>query len=450
MIGTAFLTDARAATPGCHQASHRSRGERRIVSLAFVLFWLMIFEGAIRKWIFPEFHQLIIFIRDPIAAAVYVLAISQRRMAHPRLFVTSLGVIALLLLVAVVQLALASAPLLAIGYGIRNYLYFIPLAFVIGTYFTRDDFRRLLRQILVMSVPLALLALVQFASSPSAAINRGLGDGQVFIVVNDIVRTYGTFTFTSGQSLYVGLLMVALCCAIAERVGGGRFGRLLMPAAILATAATLFTSGSRSAIIMASIVLVAFAFAQAFTGGAGRGSLSGRLAPFVLAAVLSIAAVFLFDRGVAALAERQAVAVAGEGSTFQRAIGDLTGFVDRLGSAEPLGAGIGVGTGGGAVIVVGQQVFTLGENELARNILELGPVFGLIFVLFRFLLVGFIAVRSLAALVRRRDPVPFVIGSLAATIILSQPFTYQNTTNYFAWMLLGLFLAVVRTPAVRT
>jgi len=45
----------------------KSARARRIRRLLWIYFWLLIFEGALRKWIFPSFSDPLLLARDPIA-----------------------------------------------------------------------------------------------------------------------------------------------------------------------------------------------------------------------------------------------------------------------------------------------------------------------------------------------------------------------------------------------
>src|SRR5262245_27144640 len=63
---TAVATDTRSARPRLH---------RRIENLVLAIFWVLVFEGALRKWVAPQFSQFIFFIRDPLVLLVYWYAL---------------------------------------------------------------------------------------------------------------------------------------------------------------------------------------------------------------------------------------------------------------------------------------------------------------------------------------------------------------------------------------
>ena len=53
----------------------REKIRRIIVFCTFAIYWLLIFEGALRKWVLPNAQEWLFFVRDPFALAIYFLAI---------------------------------------------------------------------------------------------------------------------------------------------------------------------------------------------------------------------------------------------------------------------------------------------------------------------------------------------------------------------------------------
>src|ERR1043166_1308985 len=53
--------------------------------LVWLYFWLLIFEGALRKWIFPQYSAPFLVIRDPVALAIYYVAVQARLFPMHRL-----------------------------------------------------------------------------------------------------------------------------------------------------------------------------------------------------------------------------------------------------------------------------------------------------------------------------------------------------------------------------
>ena len=93
---------------------------------------LLIFEGALRKWIVPRFSDPLLVVRDPIVIAIYVCALRAR--VFPRnIFVTSLGIIAGLSWLISIVVLLPYLPhkiiLFVTAYGFRSQLFASPAHF---------------------------------------------------------------------------------------------------------------------------------------------------------------------------------------------------------------------------------------------------------------------------------------------------------------------------------
>src|SRR5580704_7489437 len=58
--------------------SRWERRRKRIVHLVFAIYWLLVFEGVLRKWVAPHFNRELLFIRDPLVVWVYYLSLSGR------------------------------------------------------------------------------------------------------------------------------------------------------------------------------------------------------------------------------------------------------------------------------------------------------------------------------------------------------------------------------------
>src|SRR5262245_36319740 len=127
--------------------SAREQARRRLVKLIMFIYLLLIFEGAIRKWLLPSMGQVLFFVRAPFVLLAYWMAF--RHGFFPKgngilLTGMALGVCAVLLVGAqVLSPAASSGAAMLAAYGWRNYFFYIPLAFVIAEVFQRPDIERL-------------------------------------------------------------------------------------------------------------------------------------------------------------------------------------------------------------------------------------------------------------------------------------------------------------------
>lgn len=85
------------------------------------------------------------------------------------------------------------------------------------------------------------------------------------------------------------------------------------------------------------------------------------------------------------------------------------------------GHGIGVGSNVGARILSGQVGFLLAEDEWGKSFLELGPLLGGSFIIYRIALAIFLFLVGFRALFTHRDPLPLGLwAACAPTILLHQ------------------------------
>src|ERR1700736_7002605 len=76
-----------------------SKPVRHIRALIWFYLILLVFEGALRKWIVPQLSNPLLIIRDPVVIATYLLALRARVFPRNR-YVISLGVIGALSAIA--------------------------------------------------------------------------------------------------------------------------------------------------------------------------------------------------------------------------------------------------------------------------------------------------------------------------------------------------------------
>jgi len=436
---------------------------RKLVALITFTYVLLIFEGAIRKWLFPSLSQYIFFIRDPFVLAAYWLAFKHGFYPRGNFFFTAglaFGFTGLLL--AGVQIlsqgGSVDAMLMLAAYGWRNYFFYIPLAFVIGVAFQRPDLERLTRISLTLVVPMAVLAFLQFAAPLDSPINVGRGADATMqfrgmTVDKDHPRPMGTFTSNVGQKQFV-VSCLALALALWLSPAARRFVKpwLLLPAtaAILACFAV---SGSRGAMLHGGIVFLSAVVCAVVIR---RGGVSARA--LIWPAVIGVVAVtlypILFPEGYNSFMHRWDTAAASETRYFRWGIFGraLYGFIDFIYFMDdaPL-VGYGLGVAGNASTTLGLRDVTgftgWAETDWARHIIDLGPVVGVIFIVYRIAFVTWLTAHCLSAARRNVDPLSLLLLGYVSIELLYGQITGNGSTNGFIWLFTGFCLAAAAPSA---
>ncbi|MST94502.1 MAG: hypothetical protein EXS33_04420 [Pedosphaera sp.] len=130
-----------------------------IKRLICLYFWLLIFEGALRKWALPSLSNVLLVVRDPVVLAIYALAVMKKRFPS-NAYLTAILVLAALSFTA--SLFVARANLIVNFYGLRCNFFHLPLIFVIRSVFILADVKRVGTWTLLLAVPMAALLVAQF------------------------------------------------------------------------------------------------------------------------------------------------------------------------------------------------------------------------------------------------------------------------------------------------
>ncbi len=448
------------------RVSSRERSRRAVVFLTLVVYLLAIFEGVLRKWLFPGLGQYLFFVRDPFVLLAYVIATKDHLWPRKSLPLR-LGLIAGVLggLVALLQLALAGfaqTDVLLAAYGWRNYFFYLPLAFLAGAQFRRADVFRLLKITLLLAAPLALLVFLQFRAPANAPINvgnaadslsqfRGLG------LDPDHTRPMGTFTSVSGEAMFLATAFAALLGVLLIPAKRRPIGGVTLLIGAIGIFSALAFSGSRYAFLHCGLaVLGAMAL-----GLIARGSSLRWRALILPATVVTFALVLypiVFPAGFASISNRFSTADEfeqqqfGGGGVFKRALSGMTAFVPLVKDVPALGYGLGYGGNASTLLgttINGVSPLELAESDWSRHIVDLGPLFGCMFIVFRIWLTCWLLQRVLRHTRRSSDPLALLLFSFLLPELLFGQVTGHGTVNVYTWLFVGLCLASMRSARRR-
>lgn len=402
---------------------------------------LLIFEGALRKWIMPSLSSPLLVVRDPVLLLIYALALGSGIVPKTRflIFLAAMAVLSFCFAFLAGQ-----NNLFVTLYGLRcNYLH-MPLIWVMAEAFTRRDVERVGLFFLLVSVAMAALMVFQFKSPVGSWVNRGIGQdegGQIYGAAGHI-RPPGFFTFITGPMVFFPLATAFFLHALTQ--GKQSWWKIIiLVAAGLSIAIALPVSISRGTMIGTLLVAGVFVVSLAKVGILNLSSLRFAIIGVILLVALMFLPIFqearnaFMDRWDTAAAEVEGNAV---GSLVSRVMKAFFEPFQTMEQTPTFGYGIGVGTNVGAALLSGKLGFLLAEDEWSRVIMELGPLLGLTYILVRVALVLYLGALALRALWTKKDLLPVLIYSAAAYVILLNQWG-QPTQLGFAVVGGGLLMA---------
>lgn len=452
--------------PVFHSAT-REVVRRRIIGLTIAFYWLLVLEGALRKWGLPQFEQAFFFIRFPVALACYRLALRHhlwpRTTAPMFIFYLLALVISLLAFFQLVAGDYEQRYVLLAGYGWLNYFFYIPLPFIIAEQFQRSDIQRLTRHAAWLALASVPIVVLQFFSPVDSVINLGsaLDESNQFANLGaalGYVRPMGFFSSTAGQSYFLASTAALLLATLLMPGSVRNMSPPLLWAGLVAVIVMMAFSQSRGAFFMVGLVLAAVGIGGVIAGRQ-RILLRGALLPAALVIVMATLWPLVLPEAFSVFAKRWTGAMASESQVFElgvfgRAFYGFYGFIYYLGDT-PLG-GYLLGLGGNAASQLDwvqrpeaaynwQGYGAWAEGGWSRHIIELGPLLGLCFIGFRVFLTLWLARKAVRAARRTGNVTALIVFGFVGIVLLQGQITGHGTINGFAWLFVGLCLAAARS-----
>jgi hypothetical protein len=436
------------AFAGCLALAWSTLRWRQAVQAVMVV---LVFEGAMRKWLFPGAQDMIYFGKDVILLGAYAgflrdrANLSHRRVATPTLAVA----LALAVAYGLLEIFNPRLPNLLVGLmGFKAYFLYAPLVWVVPAVFPSDvALARFLRRYLALAIPVGLLAIAQFFSPSSSFLNtyaRPDLENSAYVATfgsSAFVRVTGTFSYISGYSAYLLCTAILLLSVLAAT--RWRFKRnLTVYSSLGATLLGLLMTGSRGPVLIL-VVLLPLYWWLALVREGQSGTLFFRMLLGV--GLLTLLVNSIGAQAIGAFQGR----VAGSGSeVLSRTVQPFTTPWYILPQAGLLGYGIGATHQTAASLARGMRPFswlngTAVEVESGRVMLELGA-FG--FLLTYFLRV-YLAVFALIQAKRLRAPFHRIlcIGSLMLFLAqLPGSIVFDVTAGLYYWFSAGLLMLAVR------
>jgi len=279
--------------------------------------------------------------------------------------------------------------------------------------------------------------MAQYNTSPGTWINSGIaGDENVVRVAENVIRPNGLFTYAAQNAQFSGMI-IAIFLSFAALPKKTTILRILSIGAAPAVMSIAVLTGSRGIFfIIAFIILVMLAGTVMTSVAAGLKATLLLVGCVGLAAYLFVA---VFSDAYEAMQVRFQTAELAEGAIENRAIFGVISFLWPLSDAPLLGHGIGLGTPAISRFFE-RPTLEFGESELMRNVYEIGPINGLMFVILRFSFAAYLLILSLrAARAGRLEFLP--LAGFAALGIAQGQITHSTLNGFSYWLVTGLVLA---------
>src|SRR5258708_6425583 len=345
----------------------------------FLYFWLLIFDGSLRKWVLPGLAAPLLVIRDPVVVVIVFLGIRRRLLGQNPYVMVMAALAAAFCLLGLFQ-TVSGVKWTVVVYGLRTYFLHLPLIFVIGMGLPVDATRRLCRYICITAIAMTPLIVLQFFSPPGSLINIAIGGGEQIAAAGDKIRPAGTFSYILGVVYFYSC---AFAIALAAELQKNLIKPWLARATLVACMLTVAISGSRTLVTSIGIVFVLF-LASVIINRRFLGR-SAFILTLMVVAIIGLFGLSVFREGISSLNTRFVDAGDTEGGSMgflTRISTFVTEGFDAMKDCPLLGHGLGMGTNVGSQLITNGLDFLLAEGEWPRVVLEAGPAMGFIYLLY--------------------------------------------------------------------
>jgi len=408
----------------------------------WLYFLLLIFEGALRKWVLPGLSAPLLIIRDPLV--IWLLFKAYQK-----------GVFKLngYIIVAWVLIIISFYTTLFFGhgdvfvalFGFRIFFLHFPLIFLVPEIFEKRDVEQIGTVLMWLHIGMTVLVAIQFFSPQTAWVNKGIGEeaeGSGFSGGGGYFRVPGTFSFTNGLSMFYGLVSVFVFYFWLE--DSRKISRGLLLLATISLVAAIPLSISRT-VFFQFVLTGLFAI---FTTAKKTKTLFRILGSFLSGIILFyfLSMLDFFQTAIMAFTERFTSASEEEGGLENSIIdrflaGSIAVLTNEL-SDDFWGAGLGIGTNVGASLLTGRRAFLISEGEWGRLIGEMGPLLGFLFITIRIVLVSSMFTKAWKV-IGQGNYLPWLLFSFGGILVLMGTWG-QPTALGFAVFSGGLILAAMR------
>lgn len=226
--------------------------------VVWIVMILLVFEGALRKWVLPGFQAQIFLVKDGLLLIAYTgyILYGPRQFAVSRAERTIKSIMFCCVAFYALQIFNPNSPSVVLSIlGFKNYVFYLPLVFLVARSFdSYDDLLGKLRRYAWIMIPVGVLGLVQFTLPPSHWLNSYVTHDDTVTLVSQFggavarARTAGTFSYLSGYTTFL-TVMCYMTLALVIGTGAKIRGNLPVFALLALCCAAIFTTGSRIGVL---------------------------------------------------------------------------------------------------------------------------------------------------------------------------------------------------------
>ena len=322
--------------------------------------------------------------------------------------------------------------------GIRNWVLYFWFSLLCLRCLGKKELESILLILLYTIIPIGILVIYQHFMPAGHIINKQVGTTTVediFTVAFGVVRTSGTFTFTSGQVQYLAFLT-----PIIFYLMGGKYNDSISQISKIIILILFFISialsGSRGAIMNSGFMLLMF-----FLISLKLNKMKNILSYLFFGLIFIFFISYFFDNAIEATKFRFQEASDSD-QISSRIMRIIFGTSEIWLNFNLFGEGIGIRSNLSKLFV--NINFTDAENETSKVLYE-GGLVGLIFILTKFIFSIIVLLKCYKISIKTKNIFPFLYSVYMGQQLLVAQITGQVTTHAFTFLGLGILFIILNS-----
>ena len=406
--------------------------------LFLIVFFFTILEGAVRKWFIQGYDVQLILLRDGLVLYSIFYGFNKR------FFIKNWKENILLLWTILVtvwsflQFVINDFNPFITLIGIRNWVLYFWFSLLCLRCLGKKELESILLILLYTIIPIGILVIYQHFMPAGHIINKQVGTTTVediFTVAFGVVRTSGTFTFTSGQVQYLAFLT-----PIIFYLMGGKYNDSISQISKIIILILFFISialsGSRGAIMNSGFMLLMF-----FLISLKLNKMENILSYLFFGLIFIFFISYFFDNAIEATKFRFQEASDSD-QISSRIMRIIFGTSEIWLNFNLFGEGIGIRSNLSKLFV--NINFTDAENETSKVLYE-GGLVGLIFILIKFIFSIIVLLKCYKISIKTKNIFPFLYSVYMGQQLLAAQITGQVTTHAFTFLGLGILFIILNS-----
>jgi hypothetical protein len=406
--------------------------------LFLLLIFFVILEGAVRKWFLQGYDVQIILLRDGLVLYSIFYGFNKRFFIkdwkEDILFLWTILVVVWSFLQFVIN---DFNPFITL-IGIRNWVLYFWFSLLCFRCLGKKELDSILSILLYTIIPIGILVIYQHFMPAGHIINKQVGSTtaqDIFTVAFGVVRTSGTFTFTSGQVQYLAFLS-----PIIFYLMGGKYNDSISQISKIIILILFFISialsGSRGAIMNSGFMLLMF-----FLISLKLNKMKNILSYLFFGLIFIFFISYFFDNAIEATKFRFQEASDSD-QISSRIMRIIFGTSEIWLNFNLFGEGIGIRSNLSKLFV--NIKFTDAENETSRVLYE-GGLVGFIFILIKFIFSIIVLLKCYKISINTKNIFPFLYSVYMGQQLLVAQITGQLTTHAFTFLGLGILFIILNS-----